>query len=255
MAPRGFDGDAINDGLHNFKVWFSDFAIELSPLLVLVGMLMTGVDIYLSGRLATQIWFEIPWAIVQVIAIDGLWFAVWLRILEHKHERRVWPWLRFLAMAIVGLAMIIVAFVMNDIVLFQQVNSITSSLGAMATLGIPVALFTHFRAGLLVVTATLAMLFSRKRHSQDVPKKATPKSTPKAIVATPEVTVTQVTTPQLVALPAPTHSQEYEKIKAIMAMPGGLEKDKTAIATEAQVGYSTVKKWAPRIKQELQEEA
>ena len=252
MDRRGFDGDAINDGLHNFKVWFSDFAIELSPLLVLVGMLMTGVDIYLSGRLATQIWFEIPWAIVQVIAIDGLWFAVWLRILQHNHERKWATWLWYMAMVIVGLVMIIVAFVMNDIVLFQQVNSISSSLGAMAMLGIPVAIFTHFRAGLLVATATLAMLFSRKRHSQDAPKKATPRSTPRAMVVTPEVTVTQVTSPQLVALPAPTHSQEYEAIMAIMAIPGGIEKSYKAISTEAQVGYSTVKKWAPKIKQELQ---
>jgi len=247
-----FDGDVINDGLHNFKVWFSDFAIELSPLLVLVGMLMTGVDIYLSGRLATQIWFEIPWAIAQVLAIDGLWFAVWLRILGHSHEKKVWPWLRFVGLAIVGLAMVVVAFIMNDIVLFQQVNGIASSVGVMATLGIPVAIFTHFRAGLLVVTATLAMLFSRKRHSQDAPKKATPKSTPKAMVAMPEVTVTQVTSPQLVALPAPAHSQEYEAIMAIMAMPGGREKSYKAISLQAQVGYSTVKKWAPKIRRELQ---
>src|SRR5258708_36088308 len=143
-----FDGDAINDGLHSFKVWFSDFAIELSPLLVLVGMLITGVDIYLSGRLATQIWFEIPWAIAQVLAIDGLWFAVWLRILSHKHEGKVWPWLRFVGMAIVGLAMVVVAFIMNDVVLFQQVNGIASSGGVMATLGIPFPLFTHFRSSL-----------------------------------------------------------------------------------------------------------
>src|SRR5258708_12017482 len=219
MDRRGFDGDAINDGLHNFKVWFSDFAIELSPLLVLVGMLMTGVDIYLSGRLATQIWFEIPWAIAQVLAIDGLWFAVWLRILGHKHEGKVWPWLRFVGLAIVGLAMVVVAFIMNDIVLFQQVNGIASSVGVMAILGIPVALFTHFRAGLLVVTATLAMLFSRKRHVQDAHKKATPRSTPRAIVATPEVTVTQVTRPQLAARPAPAHTHEYYKITPTTPLP------------------------------------
>lgn len=246
-----FDGDAINDGLHNFKVWFSDFAIELSPLLVLTGMLMTGVDIYLSGRLATQMWFEIPWAIVQVIAIDGLWFAVWLRILQHTHERKWATWLWYMAMGIVGLAMVIVAFIMNDIVLFQQVNSISSSLGAMAMLGIPVAIFTHFRAGLLVATATLAMLFSRKRHVQEQARRAMPRPAPKATVATSTVTIMPVTNPQFVALPAPTRSQEYEKIKAIMAMPGGLNMDKTAIAAQAQVGYSTVKKWAPKIKQEL----
>lgn len=167
-----FQGDTINDGLHSFKLWFSDFAIELSPILVLIGMLMTGVDIYLNGRLATQTWFEVPWAIVQVIAVDGLWFAVWLRILTHKHERKWGAWLWFLSMIGVGLAMLIVAFIMNDIVLFQQVNSIASSLGAMSILGIPIAIFTHFRAGLLVATATLAMLFSRKRHSQDSPQQA-----------------------------------------------------------------------------------
>ena len=71
-------------------------------------------------------------------------------------------------------------------------------------------------------------------------------------MAIPEVTITQVTSSQLVALPAPTHSQEYEAIMAIMTMPGGIEKSYKAISAEAQVGYSTVKKWAPKIKQELQ---
>lgn len=308
------DGNTINDGLHDFKTWFSDFTIELSPLLILIGMLMTGVDIYLSGRLATQIWFEIPWAIAQVLAIDGLWFAVWVRILDYDHKRKVFSWIRFIGMALVGLAMVLVAFVMNDIVLFQQVNSIATSLGAMATLGIPIALFTHFRAMLLVATATLAMLFSRKQHSPIAPatvaiSETTPKRSPvkKAMVASqhkaipeqssidhsPEIMDTvaiekamhssnngyvamqqstrkgamhspvdgyvameeETDTHHSIAIVA-TGSQGYkDQIKAVWLrhIQEGRDVKLTEIASEIGIAYSTVKKWAASIREEIEQ--
>ncbi len=253
-------------------------AIELSPLLVLIGMLMTGVDIYLAGRLATQIWFEIPWAIVQVLAIDGLWFAVWLRILSHTYERHWLSWARLLGMIVIGLAMVAVAFLMNDIVLFQQVDGLSTSLGAMAILGIPLAIFTHFRAGLLVATATLAMLFSRKRHipvsqpmaaqkakasqprANRVAKVTVVESEPKAI---PEVAIShqesndglmEVANEQANGLiESSTVSPKYGLIKEAMAnsVARGEKVNLRAIANETGAGYSTVKLYAPQIKTEL----
>lgn len=244
------DGNAINDSLHNFKLWFGDFTIELSPLLVLVGMLMTGVDVLLNGRLATNLYFEVPWAVVQIIAIDGLWFAILLRILQYEHKRTVVSWLRYTAIVIVALSMVGVAFLMSDIVLVQQVQSIDSSLRAMQYLGIPVSWFTHFRAMLLVATATIAMLFS---HSHSL-KRVTRKTKEPTQVSTERTTVREVeSTVQAIPLVAQSttkRSPEYMRLYEIMAN-GHSRSGYEDIATMAQVSMGMVKKHAPGIRKEL----
>ena len=244
------DGNAINDSLYNFKLWFGDFTIELSPLLVLLGMLMTGVDVLLNGRLATNLYFEVPWAIVQIIAIDGLWFAVLLRILEYKHSLAVWPILRYIVIVVVAGSMVVVAFVMTDIVLVQQVQSMGSSLQAMQYLGVPVAWFTHFRAMLLVATATIAMLFSHSHSLKRVTRKAK-EATEKPQVQTTirEVESTLQAIPQ-VTQSTQKRSPEYSRLYDFMAQNRSQLKYEN-IATMAQVSYGMVKKHAPSIKKEL----
>src|SRR5258708_6866371 len=227
--------------------------IANSPAMFSGGMAMVSVSIALRGAIATNVIFDVAWGTVAAVCVDGLWLGVWLRL----SDSRITDWasgLRYMATLLVALLMFVVGAAMSVLVTFQQVNGVSDELIAMNTLHIDSLTFVVARRLLVMLCASLAILFKLKKPEPIAPKKATPRSTPRAIVATPEVTVTQVTSPGLVALPAPAHSQEYEKIKAIMAMPGGLEKDKTAIAAQAQVGYSTVKKWAPQIKKELNHE-
>ena len=231
--------------------WVGEMAIAYSPAMFSIGMAMVAVSIALRGAIATNVLFDVAWAIVTAICVDGLWLGVWLRL----SDSRITDWtsgLRYMATLLVALLMFAVGAAMSVLVTFQQVNGVSDELIAMHTLHIDSLTFIVARGLLVMLCASLAILFKLKKSEPIVPKKATPKSTPKAIVATPEVTITQVTNPQLVALPAPTHSQEYEAIKAIMAMPGGQPKSYKAISDEANVGYSTVKKWAPKIKKELQ---
>src|SRR6266487_2298484 len=128
-------GETINQAGRDIKAWLSEFMLVYSPIFVLLGMLMTGADVYLNGRLAVSIWFMVPWSIVQVLAVDGLWFAVWIRILTDEYK---WRWAFYHGFTIlIGVTMTCIAVVLSDIVFFQQTMNIGSSLQAMQVIGIP----------------------------------------------------------------------------------------------------------------------
>lgn len=153
-------GEAINQGISDFKFWFKDFMIEVSPLLAFVGFLMLVADINIRGGLATNMYFEIPWAIVQGIAVEGLLFAVWYHIFQHDGwswrtwYKHIWPILIGLIMALVGIAMV-------NIAMFQELFNIADSVQAMARLHIDVYTFMYSRSILVVLTSILAIPFGR----------------------------------------------------------------------------------------------
>jgi hypothetical protein len=337
MFGWNVNGEAVNQSISDFKFWMKDFFIEISPLLAFVGFLMLVVDINVRGGLATSVWFEVPWAIVQAIAVEGLLFAIWFHIFGYTWPKwsGFWPWLltaigRLPAIAI-GLCMAMVGVAMVDIALYQELYNIADSVTAMANLHIPVDVFMHSRAILIVVTSLLAIPFGKRKSR---PAIATPQQAKTAIarprvktvtvvqsapLAIPEVAVStervnlgmvekrmyeafvanpdeamelerlskeqgiddftatlqqrysqyaNYITPSRVAtvmkyiaekaIPqiasSQSHSPEYENIKATMAgavQDGRLTMTLQAIAKEAGAGYSTVKKWAPQIKEEL----
>jgi hypothetical protein len=250
-------GETINQAGRDIKAWLSEFMLVYSPIFVLLGMLMTGADVYLNGRLAMSIWFMVPWSIVQVLAVDGLWFAVWIRILTDEYK---WRWFPYHAFTIlIGVTMTCIAVVLSDIVFFQQTMNIGSSLQAMQVIGIPVGIFLHSRAILLVATSTLALVFDKvmrdtrrpAKKSTQSPHRSTPKST-----HIPETKITESTDkPTLVALPAPKSTGDGYRDKIKWTIERYMQEGKAYtyqdIANETGAAMATVKKWAPKIKEEL----
>src|SRR6266566_2797992 len=79
-------GQSINDAGREFKLWFTDFTLVYSPILIVLGLILTGIDLFLNLGIGNSLWFKLPWSIVQLFAVDGLWFAVWNRILQDEYK-------------------------------------------------------------------------------------------------------------------------------------------------------------------------
>src|SRR6266699_1858706 len=156
-------GERVNDGGRNFKFWFTDFTLVYTPIFVLVGILMTGFDLYVNIGIADTLWFKVPWAAVQVLAVDGLWFAVWIRILTDEYR---WNKIAYhIFIILLGLVMTGIGIVMTDIVFFQEYMSLSSSTASINLIGISVGIFLHSRAILLMLTATLAIILDKVMRS------------------------------------------------------------------------------------------
>lgn len=236
--------------------WVGEMAMAYSPIMFFAGMAMATMSIALRGAIATNVAFGVLWAIITAICVDGLWLGIWLRVRSSK----ITSWatgLRYGAMVVIALFMALVCAAMSILVTYQQVNGISDELLGMNNLHIDSLTFTVARGVLVVLCATMAIWF-RGEKQEAAPKKATPtRNTVKATVTTPQVKVMPVpATP--VAIPAIAesiaHSPEYEKIKTTMATAiedGKLSVTLQTIAIAAGVGYSTVKKHAPKIKEEL----
>jgi len=237
--------------------WIGEMAIAYSPAMFFVAMAMATVSIALRGTIATNVAFGILWAGATAVCVDGLWLGVWLRL----HGSKIINWatgLKYMATLAIAIFMFLVCAAMSILVTYQQVNGLSDELLGMNNLHVDSLTFVIARGILVVLCATLAIPFRlKKQEAIATEKKArtTQKAKPVATVAISEampVAIPEVATSIERVPDGIAHSQEYEAIMAIMATPGGLNKSYKAIAHEAQVGYSTVKKWAPKIRRELQ---
>lgn len=157
--PLKLNGDSLTDGLRAFNEWRDDFLIELSTLMLMVGFIVGTVDVFTQGGLSSVPVFNYSWAIIQAIAIDGLFFAVWGRI-----RRATWTWRKAfnnLMMIIVGLLLAIVASLVNGLLSYQELNHVANVAQAMQHLGVDQSTFTYFRAILVVLVSVLVALFGR----------------------------------------------------------------------------------------------
>src|ERR1700681_2667486 len=73
--------------LKAFNEWRDEILIEASTLLLIAGFILGTIDIFVGGGVATAAWFKVSWAVVQALAIDGLFFAVWSRVARAKWTR------------------------------------------------------------------------------------------------------------------------------------------------------------------------
>lgn len=239
-------GEKVNNAGREFKAWFTDFTLVYTPIFVLVGIIMTGIDVYLNLGIATGLWFKIPWAMVQVLAVDGLWFSVWIRILTDEYK---WKWVAYHAFIILlGLALTGIGIIMTDIVFYQQAMGLADSIAAMNFIGIPVGLFLHSRAVLLMATATIALILDKVMRSRSRSnRKFSPKS--ESIVIVP------ADKPAVLALPEPAKPSGYrDAIKSTIEryIAEGRKYTYQDIVKETGASLQTVKVHAPKIKQELE---
>jgi hypothetical protein len=245
MSKMAELGEKINDGGRGFKVWFTDFTLVYSPIFIVLGLILTGLDLFLNLGLSGSLWFRVPWSIAQLFAVDGLWFAVWNRILTDEYKRSLWFYHGFLI--VLGISMTAIAITMNYIIFTQDYMRLKDSVAAMNFVGIPVGLFLFVRSVLLMLTATLAIVLDKVMRSRSrSSRKFSPK--PESIV------VIQADKPAVLALPEPTKPNGYrEQIKSTMErfIAEGRKFTYQDIVNETGASLQTVKVYAPKIKQEL----
>ncbi len=249
--------------VYGISEWAGEMAIAISPLLILVGMVMVTVSILLKGVIATQVYFEVPWAIIQAITVDGLWLGIWIRL--HAAKLGTWPLrAKYTAMLFVAILMFAVGTSMSILVTYQEVNGVSDVLAAMGHLHISGDVFVISRGILVMLCATLAIPFRAHKYippvEQSIPapvKKSTVRSTvkiPTVPARIPEkVTITEDKQPEGIRLlPSPDAEKStagYEQsIRRYMAEHEVYTYKDVSTATGASI--PTVKKWVPKIRKE-----
>src|SRR5258707_13963885 len=87
---------------YDFSEWVGEMAIAYSPAMFSVGMAMVAVSIALRGAIATNVIFDVAWAIVTAVCVDGLWLGVRLRLRDSRITdwSSVVPWIDDLVMGL-----------------------------------------------------------------------------------------------------------------------------------------------------------
>lgn len=153
----------VINGLRWFNDFKDEFLIELSSIFLMLGFVAGTVDILSSqfGLSGIQ-WFNAAWSIVQAIAIDGLFFAVWSRV-------RDTPWstqkVHKLWYGFIGILLAAVASLVNNILSYQELNHIPVVAVAMDQLHINQAVFSYTRSFLVVIVSILVATFPREKKS------------------------------------------------------------------------------------------
>lgn len=253
-------GELINDGGRGFKIWFTDFTLVYSPILIVMGLILTGVDLFLNLGVGNNLWFKVPWSIAQLFAVDGLWFAVWNRILTDEYKVKYIPYHAFLIL--LGLCMTGIAITMNYIIFTQDYMGLRDSVAAMNFVGIPVSLFLLVRSILLMATATLAIVLDKVMRTKRQYKPGTGKkySEPKPKldpIPEPRIKSISETEPRILALPAPKPKGHKDAIRYTIEKfsAEGISYTYQDIADAIPCSVQTVKVHAPKIKAELAKEA
>lgn len=242
-------GERVNNAGRDFKVWFTEFTLVYSPIFIVLGLILTGLDLFLNLGLSNTLWFRLPWSVAQLFAVDGLWFSIWHRILTDEYKKSLWYYHTFLI--ILGLSMTGIAITMNYIIFTQDYMGLKDSVAAMNFVGIPVGLFLFVRSVLLMATATLAIVLDKVMRSKTRTARKFSESKPKP---EPEVRIIPVNEPSKLALPAPS-KREAVKSTIEQFIAEGRAYTYQDVADASGASLQTVKVHAPKIKQELQEGA
>jgi hypothetical protein len=145
--------------LRSFNRWLDETIIELSVIFLMLGFMMGTVDVLTGGGISHAPVISYVWAVVQAVAIDGLFFAIWGRI-----ARAPWSWrtlFKNIALIIVGLLLALIAALINDIIGYAQVARIADVSQVMTSVGIDQAHFTLLRSFLVVLVAVFVAIFAR----------------------------------------------------------------------------------------------
>jgi hypothetical protein len=242
-------GEKINQAGREFKLWFTDFTLVYSPILIVAGLILTGIDLFLNLGIGNSLWFKLPWSIAQLFAVDGLWFSVWNRILTDEYKWHQWPYHLFII--ILGLALTGIAIVMNFVVFTQDYMGLHDAITAMNFIGIPIGLFLFIRSVLLMLTATFAIVLDKMMRShRKFNRKSNPKPEKFTDVPAASTTVEEAKPAQL-ALPAPSSKRDAVKSTIERYIADGKKFTYQQIADESGASLQTVKTHAPEIKKEL----
>ena len=143
------------------QTWLIDFVdavlIRLCQFLLMIGFIL-GTIAVLSSRfnIASMPDFNLWWSVIQAIAIDGLFFAVWSIWSRTKGSGWIRTWYFIIGCLLGGVASLV-----NNVVSFSEINKVPSIQLAMQQLHIGVSTFTLGRSLLVVLVSILIVTLPR----------------------------------------------------------------------------------------------
>jgi hypothetical protein len=165
--------------------WLIDFTdailVRICQFCLMLGFI-AGTIAVLSTRynINAMPWFNIVWAIVQAIAIDGLFFAVWSIWQRSKGQGWLRAWYFF-----IGILLGCVASLVNDVVSFSELNKVSTIALTMQQLHINESDFSLSRSVLVVLVSILIVTLPRgKQHAETV--QVEPPPVPETVPVAPE---------------------------------------------------------------------
>lgn len=243
-----------------------DMSLAYGPVVVFTITAMGYVSIALKGTLATNNVFTLGWAIATAIVVDGLWLGVWLRVRSFKFTvqatwyHNLFMGLRYSSMLVIALLMFAVAVCMSILITYQQVKGVANEFTAMQALYIDPLAFIVARGFLVMLCATVGIFFRAEKAETIATQKKARSTQPKPVQSTVHVQESTEST-DTIAIPESAESMQdtsrslqYIMIKRVMSnatVDGTLTMTLQAIADNAGVGLSTVKKHNKKIKKEL----
>lgn len=259
-TPRSW----IIEKLAHFNILFDAFILEAAKPLAIIGFVLGTIDIYTRGGIATNPWFSTGWSIAQALVIDGLFFAVWWRFFGAKWKRKWGRVLANLGLLFIGLFLSFVAILTNMVIGFQQLWGVADSQAALAQLGVNPVLFTVARSVLMVLVTVLVAFTYYKSGDIQVERRHSPKeqSAQSPVTTVPTVPNSVPSVPNsvrrgrtvvrpIVPLIAQRTQRDTVKQAMLNRVNSGVPINLREIAQDTQVSYSTVRKYAPGLKQEI----
>lgn len=167
-SPSVQGGESMaSPGSQNFRLvrfaetWLIDFTdallVPVSQFCLMLGFI-SGTIAVLSTRynINAMPWFNLTWAIIQAVAIDGLFFAVWA--IWQRSQGKGWlrTWYFF-----IGVLLGCVASLVNDVVSFSELNRISTIALTMQQLHINESDFSLCRSVLVVLVSILIVTLPR----------------------------------------------------------------------------------------------
>lgn len=144
------------------QTWLIDFSdailVRLCQFCLMLGFI-AGTIAVLSTKfnINAQPWFNIVWAVVQAVAIDGLFFAVWTIWKNSQGKGWLRTWYFF-----IGILLGCVAALVNDIVSYSELQAVPTIGLAMQQLGIREGDFSLSRSVLVVLVSILIVTLPRR---------------------------------------------------------------------------------------------
>jgi|SRR5579859_289407 len=149
------------------QTWLIEFTdailVRLCQFFLMLGFIAGSIAV-LSTRynINAASWFNITWAVVQAIAIDGLFFAVWSIWQRSKGQGWLRLWYFF-----IGLLLGCVAALVNDIVSFSELNKVSTISLTMQQLHINESDFSLSRSVLVVLVSILIVTLPRGKQQPE----------------------------------------------------------------------------------------
>jgi hypothetical protein len=136
--------------------FIEELLMQVSRMALMLGFVGATISMFTSKfGIASMPWFQVSWAIVQAIAVDGLFFVVWARVRDMQ-----WSVLRGWYV-FVGVLLAVVACLVNNVLSYQEMVQLPSVLDAMVHLGVTESVFSTVRSILVTLVAVLVVTLPR----------------------------------------------------------------------------------------------